>query len=201
MMQTELNQSATAPNLSGLQHATIERFSAKMSKEDQPVFPGFLTNQQSRSFLSGSPYQVLGNKSSQNTDNAQDRNFSRHTVSATWYLSALKELDELDTEIAEEGLPEITTDMKKEARRIIEKLKNQPLAPIIYSTEEGEIVIQFKSPVKPSIVAIELDNKGEGACFCYINGKNRYARYQDCSELPDGFVKEQLQLLNESEDL
>lgn len=200
-MQTELNQSATAPKLSGLQHATIERFSAKMPKEDQTVFPAFLTNRQSRCFLSGSPYQVLGSKSSQNADNAQDRNFPRHTVSATWYLSALKELDELDAEIAEEGLPEITADMKKEARSIIEKLRNQPLAPVIYSTEEGEIVIQFKSPVKSSMIAIELDNRGEGACFCYTNGKNRYARYQDCSELPDGFVREQLQLLNESEAL
>lgn len=201
MMQIKPNQSATAHHLSGLRHATIERFSAKTSKEKQLAFLEFLTNQQSRSFLSASPYQVLGNKSSQNIDSAQDRNFSRHTVSATWYLSALKELDELDTEIAEEGSPEITTDMKKEARRIIEKLKNQPLAPIIYSTEEGETVIQFKSPVKSSIIAIELDNKGKGACFCYINGKNRYARYQDCSELPDGFVKEQLQLLNESQGI
>lgn len=135
------------------------------------------------------------------TDNAQNKNFLRHAISATWYANALKELDELDTEIAEESLPEISADMKKEARRIIEKLKSQPLAPVIYSTEEGEIVIQFKSPAKSSMIAIEINNRGEGAYFCHINGKNRYARYQDCSELPDGFVKEQLQLLNESEGI
>lgn len=201
MMQTEFNQSATASHLSNLQHTMIEGLSDQIHKQGQSVFPEFLTNQQPRFFLSGSPYQVFGNRFSQNIDNAQNRNFLWRIISATWYANALKELDELDAEVAEEGLPEITPDIKKEARRIIEKLKNQPLAPIIYSTEEGEIVIQFKSPVKSSIVAIELDNSGEGVCFCYINGKNRYARYQDCSELPDEFVKKQLQLLNEPEDL
>lgn len=200
-MQTELNQSAAASHLSDLQHTMIEGFSGQIHKEGQHVFPEFLTNQQPRFFLSGSPYQVLGNRFSQDIDNAQNRNFLWRAVSATWYASALKELDELDAEAAEEGLPEIAPDIKKEGRRIIEKLKNQPLPPIIYSTEEGGIVVQFKSPVKSSVVAIELDNSGEGACFCYINGKNRYARYQDCSELPDEFVKKQLQLLNEPEDL
>ena len=114
------------------------------------------------------------------------------------YADALKQLEELDAEVTEEGLPEISSNTKQQAKIIIKELKNQSLAPIIYSTEEGEIVIQFKSPVEPSIVAIELSNNGQGACFSYINGKNRRARYQDSSELPDGFVREQLQLLNES---
>ena len=114
------------------------------------------------------------------------------------YADALKQLEELDSEVTEEGLPEINSNTKQQAKIIIKELKNQSLAPIIYSTEKGGIVIQFKSPVKPSIVAIELNNNGQGACFSYINGKNRRAQYQDSSELPDEFVREQLQLLNES---
>ncbi len=49
-----------------------------------------------------------------------------------WYADALKQLEELDAEVTEEGLPEISSNTKEQAKMIIKELKNQSPAPIIY---------------------------------------------------------------------
>lgn len=111
--------------------------------------------------------------------------------------TALAELSEIDEEVAEEHLPEIHPGTKENARRIISALANESVAPTVYPTEDGEIALYFKSPVAKSAVLILVGNDGQGACFSYINGKNRRARYDDASELPDIFVRAQLlQLVN-----
>ena len=112
-----------------------------------------------------------------------------------WLNSVLAELNHIDQEVAEESLPEIIPGTKDHARRILFALATQSIAPTVYPTEDGEFALYFKSPVATSAVLIVVGNDGQGACFSYVNGKNRRARYDDASELPDGFVREQLRRL------
>ena len=113
----------------------------------------------------------------------------------TWLPAVLKELESIDDEIKEDGLPQVSGAARGEARRILNDLRNHYIAPTIYPTRDGEIAIHFKSPVAPEAVLIELNNDGQGACFSHTNGKSRRARYDDSSELPDQFVRAQLEAL------
>ena len=117
------------------------------------------------------------------------------TQRRVWLDTALAELNDIDQEVAEESLPEIVPGTKDQARRILFALATQSIAPTVYPTEDGEIALYFKPPAAKSAVLIMVGNDGQGACFSYVNGKNRRARYDDASELPDGFVREQLRRL------
>ena len=109
----------------------------------------------------------------------------------------MAEFERIDDEVAEEALPELSDDTKVKARKIILSLMTQPLAPTVYPTMDGEVAIYFKSPVTTSSVLILVGNDGGAACFSSVNGKNRRARYDDSSELPDEFVTAQLRALQE----
>ena len=111
---------------------------------------------------------------------------------------ALAELNDVDQEVIEENLPEILPQTKDRARSIIVALATQSIAPTVYPTEDGEIALYFKSPVATSAVLIVVGNDGQGACFSHVKGKNRRARYDDASELPDVFVRAQLQQLSDA---
>ncbi len=113
-----------------------------------------------------------------------------------WVADAIEELKHIDEEVAEEVLPEISVYTKEKAESIILALPKYAIAPVIYPTMDGEIAIYFKLPDTSSSVLILVANDGQAACFSYIGGKNRRARYSDSSELPDEFVKEQLRVLN-----
>ncbi len=113
----------------------------------------------------------------------------------TWLPAVLEELESIDDEIKEDGLPQVSDTARGEARRILKELRNHYIAPTIYPTKDGEIAIHFKSPVAPAAVLIEINNEGQGACFSHTEGKSRRARYDDSSELPDQFVKAQLEAL------
>ena len=113
----------------------------------------------------------------------------------TWIAAAIDELEHIDEEAAEESLPEINAETKKKARKIISELSAYSIAPTLYPTMDGEIAIYFKSPLGTSSVLILVGNDGQAACFSCIKGKNRRARYEDSSEIPDEFVKEQLRAL------
>ncbi len=117
--------------------------------------------------------------------------------SREWFNAALAELNDIDEEVIEENLPEILPHTKDRARSIIVALATQSIAPTVYPTEDGEIALYFKSPVAKSSVLILVGNDGQGACFSYVKGKNRRARYDDASELPDVFVRAQLQRLSD----
>ncbi len=117
------------------------------------------------------------------------------TPHSVWIDAALTELNNIDDEVAEDALPEIHLDTKDKARKIIFALTTQPIAPTVYPTGDGEIALYFKSPIATSSVLILLGNDGQAACFSYVNGKNRRARYEDASELPDVFVMAQLRKL------
>ncbi len=118
--------------------------------------------------------------------------------STDWLKDALAELESIDDEIAEEALPEIQSHTKDKARAIISALATQSVAPTVYPTMDGEVALYFKSPVTTSSLLILVCNDGQAACFSYIAGKNRRARYEDATELPDEFVKAQLRALKET---
>ena len=106
-----------------------------------------------------------------------------------------REIDELDDEMAADGLPPVTDAMKDEARRIVRVLARQPATPTVYGTRDGDIAIQFDS--EKSAVVIELSSvDGRAACFSHVGGKNQRAHYNDSKELPDEFVEAQLRRLS-----
>ena len=117
------------------------------------------------------------------------------TPRSTWLADALRALAELDAEIVEDGLPEIGPSVREEAERIIVGLARHPGAPTVYPTRDGEVAIHFKSPDSPGSVVVLLDNHARGECYAYTGGHNRHARYEASSDLPDGFVMEQLAAL------
>ena len=83
----------------------------------------------------------------------------------------------------------------KEAERIIVGLARHPWAPTVYPTRDAEVAIHFKSPDSPGSVVVLLDNHGRGECYACTGGHSRRARYDASSDLPDGFVMEQLAAL------
>lgn len=114
------------------------------------------------------------------------------TPPSAWLADALEALAELDDEIVEDDLPEIKPSVRKEAERIIVSLARHPWAPTVYPTRDAEVAIHFKSPDSPGSVVVLLDNHGRAECYAYTHGHSRRARYDASSDLPDGFVTEQL---------
>ena len=112
-----------------------------------------------------------------------------------WFNAALADLNDIEKEVAEESLPAILPETRDKARKILLALARQTLAPTVYPTVDGEVALYFKSPVAASSVLLVVANDGQGACFSYVNGKSRRARYEDAAELPDDFVREQLRRL------
>ncbi len=116
----------------------------------------------------------------------------------TWLPEALTELATIDEEIKEDNLPQIGSAARSEAKRILNDLRYQTIAPTIYPTKDGEIAIHFRSPVASEAVIIEINDDLQGACFAYTNGKSRRARFEDSTEMPDEFVKAQLEALKKT---
>ena len=116
-----------------------------------------------------------------------------HAPESDWLAEALAALAEVDDEITEEELPPIDAATKKEAARIIKALaRRHPLAPTIYPRQDAEIAIHFKSPDRPDVVVILLNNSGQASCYAYIDGRGRRSHYDTSSDLPDAFVLDQL---------
>ena len=113
-------------------------------------------------------------------------------------IQAYMDIDNLDDEMKADGFPLSTTAMKDEARRIVDELVKLRAVPTVYGTQDGDIAIQLDSG--KSAVVIELNHVGDderavcgAACFSYVGGKNRWARYDDSRDLPnDGFVQDRL---------
>ena len=117
------------------------------------------------------------------------------TWTSGWIVDALKELAEIDDEIAEERFPEIGSTVKDEAERILKSLAWHPLTPAVYPTSDAEIAIQLQSSGSPGSVLILLNNDGQADCYAHFRGRNRRAHYDAASDLPDDFLREQLRAL------
>ena len=113
-----------------------------------------------------------------------------------WLDDALAELAEVDDEIAEDGLPQVSDTTKAEAEKLIRALAwRTPLAPSVYPTQDAEIALHFKSPGEAGTVVILLSDGGRADCHAYVGGRSRRAHYQTSSDLPDAFVLDQLRRL------
>ena len=112
-----------------------------------------------------------------------------------WLDDALAELAEVDDEIAEDGLPQVSDTTKAEAKRLVRALAWTPLAPSVYPTQDAEIALHFKSPGESGTVVILLSDGGQADCHAYVDGRSRRAHYQTSSDLPDAFVLDQLRRL------
>ena len=116
-------------------------------------------------------------------------------AAAGWLPRALRELDEIDEEIEEDGLPQVNESARSEARRVLLALSSQPLAPNVYPTEDGEISLSFKAPDAPAALHVLLDNQGEAAWFSVIPGMDAYGRFKNPVELPIDFLMTRLRAL------
>ncbi len=88
-----------------------------------------------------------------------------------WIADALAELAEIDDEIAEENLPEVSGAMKAEAERILRAVTRRAPAPAVYPTQDAEIALHFKAPDRPGAVLVLLRDDGRADCHAYVDGK------------------------------
>ena len=118
-----------------------------------------------------------------------------HVPEPHWLADALAELAEVDDEIAEDDLPQVSDTTKAEAERLVRALAWTPLAPSVYPTQDAEIALHFKSLGVSGTVVILLSDGGRADCHAYVDGRSRRAHYQNSSDLPDAFVLDQLRRL------
>ena len=112
-----------------------------------------------------------------------------------WLADALADLAEIDDEIAEENLPEVSSAMKAEAERILRAVARRAPAPTVYPTQDAEIALHFKAPDRPGAVLVLLRDDGRADCHAYVDGKSRYRHYETSADLPDAFVLDRLDCL------
>lgn len=115
-----------------------------------------------------------------------------------WLEAALAELRDCVEEAHEEGYPEPTERALTVSEAILRRVANLPLRlpePSVYPTADHEIAIFFSRNDVNAGVLITVDADGGGACFSNARGHRR-ARYGDISDLPDPFVKSELERLS-----
>jgi hypothetical protein len=104
-----------------------------------------------------------------------------------WLDKALADLSEADTVAEEEGFAPSSRLSQANAKAILRELqKSIELSPSVYPTSDQEIAIQFVA--SEASVLILCDGFGGGACFSFVGGKNRWARFDDAMDLPSGFA-------------
>lgn len=127
---------------------------------------------------------------------ASDLTGPQVTVSNDWLRDALAELEQIDQEAIEEGYPLSNEASRENTKHIITELaKRSYPTPAIYPTEDGEIAILFQNRTAKTGVLILCDRDGGAACFSTTAGKKRRARYDDASDLPDAFIRDELRKL------
>ena len=116
-------------------------------------------------------------------------------VAAEWLPGTLRELDDIDKEIEEEGLPEVNEIARSEARRVLIALSRQPVAPMVCPTEDGEVSVYFKAPGRRGALHLLFDNDGAAAWFSVGPGKGGYGRHKNGADLPMDFLMGRLRAL------
>ena len=104
-----------------------------------------------------------------------------------WLDKALADLSEADTAAEDEGFAPSSKLSQENAKAILRELqKSIELSPSVYPTSDQEIAIQFVA--SEASVLILCDQFGGGACFSFVERKNRWARFDDAMDLPSGFA-------------
>ena len=123
------------------------------------------------------------------------RTEAREEARASWLSEALRDLDGMDEEIEEEGLPEVNVVARSEARRVLIALSHQPVAPMVCPTEDGEVSVYFKAPGRRGALHLLFDNDGAAAWFSVGPGKGGYGRHKKGADLPLDFLIDRLRAL------
>lgn len=111
--------------------------------------------------------------------------------------AALCDLDGAAEEAEEEGFPQPSELALKNARRLLRDLyRLRPSRLEVYPTPDGEIALVAPAGRGRSVLVL-CDSDGGVLCSVNLNGLHRRARYSTATMLPDGFVREALNDLDE----
>lgn len=113
-------------------------------------------------------------------------------LGAGWLPNALEQLEQINEEAAEENFPEIHGKSIAKAKNLLQKLHDNPIEPAVYPSMDGEVSIFFKSQSLPAAVLIRIDNSQRVVCHSSISRVSKRKHYNDDSELPDDFLKNEL---------
>lgn len=125
---------------------------------------------------------------------------NQHNRETRWIDEAIRELCEIDEEIAEDGLPPIKDSAKLLAKRVLVKLDTMGIdnSPYVYPTMDGEIAIDFKSQIYSLLILIINENNIE-SYSSFFNSDTEYNNFTAPFEDFFDFMKTQLHRLNEME--
>ena len=103
---------------------------------------------------------------------------------ASWLPEALEELDEASTEAEEEGYKPVSELARANAEHLVSELAACVVqAPVVHSTPEGGIAIDFRNRERDAAVLIECEADGEAVCFDDIGDKRGRTRRSDASDI------------------
>ena len=125
---------------------------------------------------------------------------NQHNRETRWIDEAIRELGEIDEEIAEDGLPPIKDSAKLLAKRVLVKLDTIGIdnSPYVYPTMDGEIAIDFKSQNYSLLILIINENNIE-SYSSFFGGDTEYNNFTAPFKDFFDFMKTQLHRLNETE--
>ena len=132
--------------------------------------------------------------------NSQSTSKNQNKRKSRWIDEAIRELCEIDEEIAEDDLPPIKDSAKLLAKRVLVKLDTMGIdnSPYVYPTMDGEIAIDFKSQNYSLLILIINKNNIE-SYSSFFNSDTEYNNFTAPFEDFFDFMKTQLHRLNETE--
>ena len=114
---------------------------------------------------------------------------------------ALQDLDETEDEAREEGFPIPSDTALRNARRLLYAMyRILPRRFEVYPMPDGEIAIDVPGGLGRSVLLL-CGSDGGALCSVNMDGVHRRARYSDTRGLPDGFVRDALAELEQSESV
>ena len=117
----------------------------------------------------------------------------------SWIDDAIKQLGEIDEEIAEEGFPPINDNAKKTAKKILNILNSEGMeyAPFVYPTTEGEIEINLKSR-NYSLVILVISEKNVETYSSLFNSATECHSFTPPFKKFNDFIVSQLRALRKT---
>ena len=109
----------------------------------------------------------------------------------------LEELDQVVDEAQSEGYETPNGIAIVHARRIVKRLYENLVYPIqVYPMPDGEVAVDITNGEGGSVLILCCSDGGT-LCFVNIDGNQRRAHYSNSDALPDGFMQEALEELQQ----
>lgn len=103
---------------------------------------------------------------------------------ADWLDEALEELGEACLDAEEQEYPPVTELALANAKRLLTDLARRVAeAPLVHSTPEGGIAIDFRNPERDAGILTICEPGGDGVCFYEFKGKRGRIRVSDADDL------------------